>query len=273
VTQGRPPRLALFTLGSAASAGAVADFARAHAGQIVLASLSDPYRPGAGGVLGQALRHLRHSGPRMLGYLIVNMALPRLVSAMARGGERSLVALCRQAGIPMVIVQDVNGPAMHAQLRAARPDMIVSFHFDQIFTAETLALAPLGGINIHPGLLPRHRGPIPAFWAGMEPEPAYGVTIHRLVPRIDAGAILAQQAVALPAGTTASAAARLLHEEAVPLAGQAVMRIAAGDATEDVVRPLPYCPFPAAATLRQGRRRGVRLVDSGDIRAALSARL
>ncbi|SHJ05165.1 Formyl transferase [Roseomonas rosea] len=267
-----PPRLALLTLPSAASAEAVAEFAALHRDSLVLVGLSNPYRRNTGGALGQAWRHLRRSGPRMLGYLAVNMSLPRIASALSRR-PGPLQALCRDGHIRAMPVEDVNGPAFKAALRESGAELVVTFHFDQILTAATLAIPPLGGINIHPSLLPRHRGPIPGFWAGLEAEPAYGATVHRLVPRIDAGAILVQRAVDLPRGTSASAAARLLHRAAVPLATEALRRIATGEAEERQAEPLPYCPFPGRATLREGRRRGIRLVGPGDIRAALRARL
>ena len=249
----------------------MAAFAEAQRGCLALLGLSNPYRRNAGGVLGQAWRHLRRSGPRVLGYLAVNMSLPRIAAALhPRPGP---IDQLRRAGqIPVITIEDVNGPAFHAALRASGAELIVTFHFDQILSAETLALAPMGGINIHPSLLPRHRGPIPTFWAGMEGEPAHGVTVHRLVPRIDAGPVLGQHAVQLPPGTTASAAARLLHQAAVPLASEAVARLAAGAAEDPAPETLPYCPFPSPADLREGRRRGVRLVGIGDILAALRAR-
>jgi len=218
---------------------------------------------------GQAWRHLRRSGPRLLGYLAVNVGLPRLAGTIRPG---ALSRFLRAGGIPTVAVESVNGPAFRRALRESGAELIVTFHFDQILDAETLAIPALGGINVHPSLLPRHRGPIPTFWAGMEPSPAYGVTVHRLVPRIDAGAILAQRAVALPPGTTVSAAARLLHRAAVPLATGAVARIADGTAEEHLPPPLPYCPFPDRAALRAARRRGLRLVGPGDLLPALRAR-
>ncbi|WP_458093914.1 formyltransferase family protein [Roseomonas sp. WA12] len=245
----------------------MAAFAEAHRSSLVLLGLSNPYRRQLGGVLGQAWRHLRRSGPRMLGYLAVNMSLPRLAATLyPRPG------LLRRLQLPVIAVEDVNGPAFRAALLESRAELIVTFHFDQILSAETLALAPQGGINIHPSLLPRHRGPIPTFWAGMEDSPAYGVTVHRLVPRIDAGAVLAQRALHLPRGITASAAARLLHLAAVPLAGEALTQLSAGEPEEPPPEPLPYCPFPTRAALRDGRRRGVRLVGLGDLIVALRAR-
>jgi methionyl-tRNA formyltransferase len=154
-------------------------------------------------------------------------------------------------------------------LQAARPDVILSFHFDQIFTLETLAMAPLGGVNIHPSLLPRHRGPIPTFWALQEGPDATGVSIHRIAARIDAGEVLAQRAHALPSGISASTAARLLHDAALPMLGDVLRALAAGKAEGRVASPLPYCGFPSAAEIRTARRQGVRLLRWADWRAAL----
>jgi methionyl-tRNA formyltransferase len=162
----------------------------------------------------------------------------------------------------------VNGPETAAALRAARPDLILSCHFDQIFAPETLALAPLGGINLHPSLLPRHRGPVPVLWAMAEPEPRFGVTVHRLAPRIDAGGILGQCAVALPPGLTASAAARALHLAGLPLLDEVLAALAAGTAREQPAPLLPYCPFPPPALLRDLAARGRRLVGLADLAAA-----
>lgn len=266
-------RIALLTLESTASAAAVAAFARVQRERLVLVGRSDPYRRAAGGMAGQLWRHLRRSGPRLLPWLVLEFALPRLFSAWRLDDAGSLAAVCREAGVPMVAVRDVNGPRFHAALREARADLIVTFHFDQILTAETIALAPRGGINVHPSLLPRHRGPMPAFWALQEAPPALGVTVHRLVPRIDAGPVLVQRPMPLPAGLSVATAARALHAMGAGLASEAVAMIEAGTAAERSFAPLPYCPFPSAAALRTARRCGVRLVDAEDWRAARAARL
>lgn len=259
-------RIALFTLEAAPSARAVARFLRQHAAQVVLIGRSDPFRPGAGGPLRQGWRHLRRSGPRLLPFLWANYALPGL-----RPGPTRLARLAAEYGIPLHEVRDVNGPGTAAALRAARPDLILSCHFDQIFSAGTLALAPRGGINLHPSLLPQHRGPVPTIWALAEDRPRFGVTVHRLVPRIDAGGILGQLEVALPAATTASAAARALHLAGVPLLGQVLAAIEAGTARETAAPLLPYCPFPPPVLLRGIAARGRQLVDGADLRAAWSS--
>ncbi|SDC23973.1 formyltransferase family protein [Belnapia rosea] len=254
-------RIALFTLESALSAGAVEDLILALGEDLVLIGRSQPFRRAANHPVRQAWRHLRRSGPRLLPYLAVNYGL--------RPHPARLAALAKAAGAPLIEVEDVNGPAMAEAIRAARPTLLVSCHFDQIFTPETLALAPCGGINLHPSLLPRHRGPVPTIWALAEPEPEFGVTIHRLVPRIDAGAILAQRAVPLPPGISASGAARALHQAGVPLLTGSIADIAAARDRVREVSPLPYCPFPPPRLLRGLARRGRQLVGPGDVRTAL----
>jgi methionyl-tRNA formyltransferase len=130
-------------------------------------------------------------------------------------------------------------------------------------------MAPLGGVNIHPSLLPRHRGPIPTFWALQEGPDATGVSIHRIAARIDAGEVLAQHAHVLPSGVSASTAARLLHDAALPMIGDVLRALAEGTAAGTAAPPLPYCGFPSAADIRAARRQGVRLVRWADWRAAL----
>ena len=242
-------------------------FVAAHAAELVLIGRSTPYRAAAGGAFGQFWRHLRRSGLRFLPYLFVNFVLPSLVTRLR--GQQDLEEIARARGIALLEVEDVNGAACHAALREARPDVILSFHFDQIFTLETLALAPLGGVNIHPSLLPRHRGPIPAFWALQEGPGAMGVSIHRIAARIDAGEVLAQRAHALPPGVSASTAARLLHEAALPMISEVLRVLAQGKANGASPPVLPYCGFPNAAEIGKARRQGVRLVRWADWRAAL----
>jgi methionyl-tRNA formyltransferase len=235
-------RIALLTMASPMSNAAVAAFLRDPGGEMVLCGWSDPARPNRGGLAGQLRRHWQRSGPRILPYLALGFGLSR----PPRGA---------------LLIQDVNGPGFHAALTAARPELIVTCHFDQILAPETLALAPLGGINLHPSLLPRHRGPVPAFWCLAEGTTP-GVTIHRLAPRIDAGAILAQQAVTLPPGLSALAAARHLH-----LAGVTLLRatIAGFPPPDTIAEPLPYQGFPDRAALAAAARRGVRLVRWRDL--------
>jgi methionyl-tRNA formyltransferase len=98
---------------------------------------------------------------------------------------------------------------------------------------------------------------------------ATGISIHRIAALIDAGEVLAQRAHALPPGVSASTAARLLHDAALPMISDVLQALAAGKAEGALAPPLPYCGFPSAADIRAARRQGVRLVRFADWRAAL----
>ncbi|WP_206020881.1 formyltransferase family protein [Roseococcus sp. SYP-B2431] len=207
-------------------------------------------------------RALRGSGPGILPYLAANHLLPPIGAAFRR--PRRLSGLCAERGIRTLRLADEAG--MQAALRETGAELLVSFHLDRILGAAVLAAPARGGINVHPSLLPRHRGPIPAFF-GLA-EGATGVSVHALAPRIDAGGIWAQREVSLPPGASALAAARALHLAALPLLDAVLDRIEAGEEAPAPPRALPYRGWPEAA---ERRRAGVRLLGRGDVTMAWRA--
>lgn len=277
------PRIALFVLEALPNARAVRRFVADHAADIAFVGLSNAERPSTGGLVGQVRRHLGRSGPAFLPYLAVNFGLPDLLRLVAPLTQRiagtvgapeatPVATLCRRHGIPTLTVDDVNGKAVADVLARHAPDLIVTFHFDQILTGATIAAARLGGLNVHPGLLPRHRGPVPTIHALAEGPDAFGVTIHRLAEAIDAGAILEQKQVALPLGVTATRAAVLLHEHGRHLLDAVLEAVARNGTLPEgrIVPMLPYCPFPDPGLLKAMRRERRYLTDVGDLREALS---
>jgi methionyl-tRNA formyltransferase len=103
------------------------------------------------------------------------------------------------------------------QVAAFSPDLLVSFAYGRIFGPRFLALFPLGGINIHPSLLPKYRGasPIPAqILAG---EKKTGICIQRLAAEMDAGDIIAETSFAPSGRETALSLSETTGERAAPL--------------------------------------------------------
>jgi methionyl-tRNA formyltransferase len=264
-------RIALLTLEAQANARAVRRFVDSHGDALAVVGLSNPYRPAAGGAFGQFARHLRTSGAGFVPYLALNFALPGLLDHVRRTGRGGvdgtpLAAACRARGISTTTIDDVNGEVFLSTLRGSGADLILTFHFDQILSAGTIAAARLGGINVHAGLLPLHRGPVPTLHALLDDPVRLGVTIHRLAPRIDAGAILAQLEMADEPGLTALGAAQRLHEAALPLLDRLLPAIADGqDLPEKNPPPLPYRGFPTAEELARLRRKGRRAAALSDL--------
>ena len=70
------------------------------------------------------------------------------------------------------------------------PDAIVVAAYGLFLPEEILAVPRLGCLNIHPSLLPRHRGPSPVATAILEGDETTGVTIMLLDEGMDTGPIL-----------------------------------------------------------------------------------
>jgi len=137
---------------------------------------------------------------------------------------RSVADLARQQGIPVHFPADVNAPEFVALLREYAPDLIFSFYFRNLLSPEILALPPHGGLNLHGSLLPKYRGRAPVNWVLVNGETETGVTLHYMVPRADAGDIVAQRRVPIAFEDTAwtlyrkiTAAAREVIRETWPL--------------------------------------------------------
>lgn len=86
-------------------------------------------------------------------------------------------------------------PDLLERLRAARPDIIVVAAYGCLLPDTVLSLAPLGCVNVHASLLPRWRGAAPIQRAVLAGDERIGVSIMRLVQKMDAGAYCAQASV------------------------------------------------------------------------------
>jgi methionyl-tRNA formyltransferase len=154
----------------------------------------------------QAVRFARSFGARELLAQGAAFARDRALEAVrrvsGRGRFRSVPALARAHGVPVLRPLDVNDPAFLEDLRALAPDLVVSVSCPQIFRSDLLSLPRLGCVNVHSALLPEHRGILPTFWAMAEGERETGVTVHFMSPGIDGGEIIARRRVPIRQGET-----------------------------------------------------------------------
>ena len=125
------------------------------------------------------------------------------------------------AGLDVFAPASVNAPEALDRLRAAGADLFVVAEFGQILSRDLLDIPPLGAINMHTSLLPRHRGASPVAAAILAGDEETGVSIQRVVRKLDAGAVLAERRVAIdPEENAAELSARL-----APLGGELVVEV------------------------------------------------
>ncbi|RON54290.1 bifunctional UDP-4-amino-4-deoxy-L-arabinose formyltransferase/UDP-glucuronic acid oxidase ArnA [Pseudomonas frederiksbergensis] len=115
----------------------------------------------------------------------------------------SVAQLCANQGIPVHAPEDANHPLWVERIAKLNPDYIFSFYYRNLLSEPLLATASEGAFNLHGSLLPLYRGRAPANWVLVNGETETGVTLHRMVKRADAGAILAQHKVAIERSDTA----------------------------------------------------------------------
>ena len=72
-----------------------------------------------------------------------------------------------------------------------KPDLLISDRFSSIFDNNWLATNEFPKFNVHPSLLPLHRGSFPIFWSALL-DSDWGVTIHEINSGIDEGPIVKQ---------------------------------------------------------------------------------
>lgn len=130
-------------------------------------------------------------------------------SARGRGNEILPTAVETAAREKLGISPPILKPgkldaAARAAITALAPDILVSFAYGRIFGPKFLALFPRGGINVHPSLLPRHRGSSPIQQAILDRDAETGVSVQALALEMDSGDLYAVERFPLSGEETAA---------------------------------------------------------------------
>ncbi|GAB4138168.1 methionyl-tRNA formyltransferase [Thermopirellula anaerolimosa] len=112
--------------------------------------------------------------------------------------------------VPVFDPPDINEEEARRTIASWDADLLVVCDYGQILSAQTLAAARLGGVNLHASLLPKYRGAAPIQWAVYHGEKTTGVSVIHMTPQVDAGPVIAQSEVdILPDETAAELETRL----------------------------------------------------------------
>lgn len=116
---------------------------------------------------------------------------PAREAGRGRRPQPSPVAdLAEAQGIVLLRPESARDPAFQAQLRALQPDVLLVASYGELLDDTLLAIAPRGALNVHGSLLPRWRGASPVQAAILAGDARTGVSIQRMVRKLDAGDVL-----------------------------------------------------------------------------------
>lgn len=97
--------------------------------------------------------------------------------------------LALQKGTPVFQPTRIRRESVE-ELKALKPDLCITAAFGQILSQEILDIPPLGTINVHASLLPRHRGSAPIAWGMVMGDETFGITTMMTDKGMDTGDIL-----------------------------------------------------------------------------------
>lgn len=177
----------------------------------------------------------------VLSALFGNGVPPEQVALLTHDDDarnRGLHSVARLRGVPISTAR-ANDPATVEWVAAFEPDVLISMHYRSLIPQPVLDLARLGGVNLHPSLLPLYRGTNSVAWVIINGEPETGFTFHRMDAKFDTGNILIQERLPIKETDTAFS---LFHRQII----RAMHRV--DDVVDMMVRGETGTPQPAEGT-------------------------
>lgn len=177
-----------------------------------------------------------------------------VVTARTRPGSRGRMtpppvgAWASENGIGALTPARLRTPEAIAELEALRPDLLVLADYGQIVPGSLLDVPRHGALNLHPSLLPRHRGATPIPAAILAGDQETGVTLMRMDEGLDTGPVIAQWRTPLSGNETAPELESALSSQAARLLKATLEHWIAGE-----IRPDPQ-PDSGSTLTRPLRR-------------------
>lgn len=140
-----------------------------------------------------------------------------------------IASYAREHGIDVMSPNRLRSEESREELRRFAPDGLLLAAYGQLVPTEVLELAERPPLNVHPSLLPRHRGAAPVAGTILAGDAEAGVTLMVMTEELDAGPIVAQWRVPLAGRETTPELEGLLADLAAEVVPTELERWAAGE--------------------------------------------
>lgn len=141
----------------------------------------------------------------------------------------------RRCGIPAFTVAVAGHPgraaweaALAAKVDQARADLIVLAGFMRVLSAGFVNRYPRKILNIHPSLLPRHKGLDTHRRALRAGDARHGASVHFVTAELDSGPVIMQGEVAVEPGDTVESLRKKVQKVEHRIYSEAIALVARG---------------------------------------------
>jgi len=128
--------------------------------------------------------------------------------------------------------ENLKDPAFTKELELLNADVFIIVAF-RMLPKSVWSIPPKGTFNLHASLLPNYRGAAPINWAIINNETTTGATTFYIDDKIDTGAILLKEALAIEPSETVGS----LHDKLAPLGANLILKTLDYIATNPTPKP------------------------------------
>lgn len=137
--------------------------------------------------------------------------------------ESPVKKLALELGLPVLQPASLKGAEAQAELAAFKPDFLAVAAYGLILPDAVLTMPSIDSINVHASLLPGLRGAAPiqrAVIDGWQPGARAGISIMRIVSKLDAGPVFAMDDLAIGEHTAGT-----LHDALAGIGAELLVRV------------------------------------------------
>jgi methionyl-tRNA formyltransferase len=135
----------------------------------------------------------------------IEMVITSHFEATSRTKNDNLIEeIAKKYNLPIIKTKNINSEDIVGKIKALKPELGIMADFGQIIKKDILDIPKYGIINIHPSLLPKHRGPSPVQQTILDGDKKTGVSLILTSEKMDAGAIISQASIKLLGSETST---------------------------------------------------------------------
>jgi methionyl-tRNA formyltransferase len=142
----------------------------------------------------------------------------------------SVRELAQAQGLRVAMPDNPNTAQWIDAALESAPDFLFSFYYRYMLDKDWLQVPRRGALNMHGSLLPRYRGRAPVHWAILKGESVTGASLHYMLEKPDAGALVDQQSVPILENDTALDVSLKVADAAEQVLRRSLPALVAGNA-------------------------------------------